>query len=67
MSQMKRTCTFPGFNMGINNRAYMMPDKLEDQDLVMQDIRLPILIHLTGVSAKIGNKANEHKDNRKKV
>ena len=67
MSQMRRTCKFPGCNMGNNKRAYMMPDELEDQDLVTQDMRLHMLIHLTGVSAKIGNKANEHKDIRKKV
>ena len=45
--------------MGNDGGVYMMSEELEDQNLMMEDMRLHMLIHLAGVSAIMGNKAME--------
>ena len=36
--------------------AYMTPVELKDQDSVTQDLKLHMLYHVRGISAKIGHK-----------
>ena len=48
--------------MGNDEGAYMMSDELEDQGLVMQDMKTHMMIHLAGVSAVMGNENKEYMD-----
>ena len=56
MSQERQTCIFPGCSMGTDGGAYVTSEGLEDQNLMTKDMRLHMLIHMSGVSAKMENK-----------
>ena len=56
MLQERQTCIFPGCSMGTDGGAYVTSEGLEDQNLMTKDMRLHMLIHMSGVSAKMENK-----------
>ena len=53
--------------MGTDGRAYATLEEMEDQHLRINDMRLHMMLHMAGVSIKMGNEAKVHKDNEERT
>ena len=61
VSRERHECRFPRCRKGIDGRAYVTPEEIEDLHLRIQDMRLHGTLHMTGVYEKTVNEASVNK------